>query len=247
MKRIWQLFLGISLLFFTSCFDILEEVHLQKNGSGKYLLTMDMSGILSDPFMKEAIGEAMKSEGSKAGIDFMDMDTSFTFGSAPEARALSAADQKLLDQVVVNMIGNEDKGELKMGLTVNFNSLEEMETISNVMKKVSEKQEEGAGASPMFGGGQFSEFGNLFSMKKKKLFARSAAPPLEGLLDEETKGMMSMLLSASTYKTIYHMPGKVKNTTIPNAEIAGKVVTVENLMLDILDQKVKLDGEIKFK
>ena len=72
MNRIWQLFLGISLLFFTSCFDILEEVHLQKNGSGKYLLTMDMSGIMSDPFMKEAIGEAMKSEGSKAGIDFMD-------------------------------------------------------------------------------------------------------------------------------------------------------------------------------
>lgn len=247
MKRIWQLFLGISLLFFTSCFDILEEVHLKKNGSGKYLVTMDMSGILSDPFMKEAIGEAMKSEGSKMGMNIMEMDTSFSFASSPEAQSLSVADRKLLDQVVVNMTGNEKKGVLKMGLTVNFNSLDEMESISKVMKKVSDEQEAGAGANPMFGGGQFSNFGNLFSMKKKKLFAREAAPPLEGLLDDETKGMMSMLLGASTYRTVYNMPGKVKKTTIPNAEVDGKVVTVENPMLDILDQKVKLDGEIKFK
>lgn len=245
MNRIWCLVLGSSLLFLTSCFDMLEEVYLEKNGSGKYMVTMDMSGIMTDPFMKEALGEAMKSEGDKIGMNFMEMDSSFNFAQSADAINLKAAEKKLLEQVVIDMKSSEKEKVMKMVMTVNFSSFDQLEEIGKIMKEVGENQGDGAGQ--MFGGGQFSDFSNLFTMKKKKLLSRLPTPPMEGLIDEETKGMMSMLLAGSSYKTIYHLPGKVKKSTIPNAEIEGKTVTVEHPMMDIIDQKVKVDGDIKFK
>ena len=55
------------------------------------------------------------------------------------------------------------------------------------------------------------------------------------------------MLAGASYKTIYKMPGKVKQSTIPDAEIDGKTVTVEHPMLDVINQKVKIEGDIKFK
>lgn len=248
MQRFWTLLLGSSLLFLTSCFDIIEELELKRNGSGTYTMTTDLSGLMSDGFMKQALEEAMKSEGGDLNMNLMNMDSSFTFASSPEAASLSAADRKILEKVVVSMKGSEKEEVLKMGITVNFDSFDDMEKISTVMKKVGEKSEGGGPAAGLMGGGQFSDFSDMFSMKKKKLFSRSATKqPLEGLIEDDMKEMMSMMLAGASYTTIYHMPGKVKKSTIPGAEVDGKTVTVEHAMLDVINQKVKIDGDIKFK
>ncbi|HMR45016.1 MAG TPA: hypothetical protein PKC40_14330 [Saprospiraceae bacterium] len=46
MKKL-QLITGFLLtaMVFTSCFDLIEEVHYKKDGSGTYKFTMDMSGL----------------------------------------------------------------------------------------------------------------------------------------------------------------------------------------------------------
>lgn len=248
MKRFWTVLLGSSLLFLTSCFDIIEEIHLKRDGSGKYIVTTDLSGLMSDGFMKQALEEAMKSEGGDMNMNLMNIDSSFTFASAPEAANLSAADQKVLEKVVVSMKGSEKEKELKMGMTVNFDSFEDMEKIAAVMKKVSKEGEGGGLGNGLMGGGQFADFSKMFSMKKKKLFSRSGtSQPLDGLIQDDMKDMMAMMLAGASYKTIYKMPGKVKKSTIPEAEIDGKTVTVEHPMLDVINQKVKIDGDIKFK
>lgn len=246
MKRFWTLLLGSSLLFLTSCFDIIEEVHLKRDGSGKYIVTTDMSGLMSDGFMKQALEEAVKSESGDMNMNLMNIDSSFTFASAPEAAGLSAAEQKMLEKVVISMKGSEKEEVLKMGMTVNFDSFAEMEKIAEVMKKISK---DGVGqGNGLMGGGQFSDFSKMFSMKKKKLFSRSGtSQPLDGLIQDDMKEMMSMMLAGASYKTIYKMPGKVKKSTIPDAEIDGKTVTVEHPMLDVINQKVKIEGDIKFK
>ena len=179
MKRFWTLLLGSSLLFLTSCFDIIEEVHLKRDGSGKYIVTTDMSGLMSDGFMKQALEEAVKSESGDMNMNLMNIDSSFTFASAPEAAGLSAAEQKMLEKVVISMKGSEKEEVLKMGMTVNFDSFAEMEKIAEVMKKISK---DGVGqGNGLMGGGQFSDFSKMFSMKKKKLFSRSGtSQPLDG-------------------------------------------------------------------
>lgn len=248
MNRFWTLLLGSSLLFLTSCFDIIEEMRLKKDGSGTYTITTDMSGLMSDGFMKEALQGAMESEGEGLNMDLMNIDSSFSFASSPDAASLSAADRKVLEKVVISMKGSEKEEVLKMAINVNFDSFEDMNKIGEVMKKMNEKSEGGSPAAGFMGGGQFSDFSDMFSMKKKKLFSRSAAKqPLDGLIEDDMKDMMAMMLAGASYKTIYYMPGKVKKSTIPGAEIDGKTVTVEHPMLDIVNQKVKIDGDIKFK
>ena len=55
-----------------------------------------------------------------------------------------------------------------------------------------------------------------------------------------------MFLGTAKYKTIYNLPNRIKKTKIPNGKIDGNTLTVENSMLDILEGKAKLDGEISF-
>lgn len=52
MKWFWILLLGFFFLFLISCFDIIEEVYLKRDGLGKYIVIIDMSGLMSDGFMK---------------------------------------------------------------------------------------------------------------------------------------------------------------------------------------------------
>ena len=66
MRKFVLLLLSTGMLFLTSCFDIVEEVYLNKDGSGTYTTKIDASGLFSNPFMKSALEEAAKEEGGEA-------------------------------------------------------------------------------------------------------------------------------------------------------------------------------------
>ena len=55
-----------------------------------------------------------------------------------------------------------------------------------------------------------------------------------------------MFLGTAKYTTIYNLPNRVKKVKMANAKIDGNTVTVENSMLDIMEGKAKLDGQISF-
>ncbi|HHJ51239.1 MAG TPA: hypothetical protein ENJ88_10125 [Phaeodactylibacter sp.] len=54
----------LASFFFTGCIDILEELHLNADGSGTYALTTDMSAFMS-PEMKELMNAANEEETDK--------------------------------------------------------------------------------------------------------------------------------------------------------------------------------------
>ena len=62
MKRLTLLVMLSFGLLFTGCIDIVEEVFINKDGSGKYLVTMDMSSLMG-PEMKGMMQEMMQQEG----------------------------------------------------------------------------------------------------------------------------------------------------------------------------------------
>ena len=88
--------------------------------------------------------------------------------------------------------------------------------------------------------------GKLFELSKKKL-TRLPLPKAEGMLKGEEMDMAKMFFSSGSYSMIYHLPGKVKKSTIPGAEIDGKTVTVEVPMSELIDGKAVMDGMIKYK
>ncbi len=92
MKKIKLLFfLALSTLL-TGCFNILEEVTLNQDGSGLYSLKMDLSAILADDFMKSMIqqsaeeNEATKGLSQQSGERYHDFPEGSADGSQSQNR-----------------------------------------------------------------------------------------------------------------------------------------------------------------
>lgn len=241
MKKTFAILVGICLVILnTGCFDIVEEVFLNKDGSGKYLMTMDMSGLLKDSFMKEMMKEEMKGD---LGSDLMEKDTVIYFKDVPETVELSDEDKKILENLQMRLSMSEKKAEMLIKLQLDFKNVTDINKMSEVMSKIGADQQVSSGMP----GGNLMTGNNASFSFKKGLLSRLPVKMSDAVKADESMEMMKMFLGDADYKTIYHLPGKVKKVDIPGAVIDGKTVTVTNRMLDMLDGKAKIDGAIKFK
>lgn len=59
--------------------------------------------------------------------------------------------------------------------------------------------------------------------------------------------MMNSFFEGCTYTITYHLPGKVKRSTLPNAQKQGNTLVAEYPLLDIMQQKVNPSGKVQFK
>ena len=101
----------------------------------------------------------------------------------------------------------------------------------------------------LFGGSFSPDFVKLFALKKRKLtrFKQPKEAKPEGVEEDENTAMMRMMMADAKYKSIYHLPGKVKKASHPDAKIDGKDVIVEVNFLDYVEGKATLENVIKFK
>jgi hypothetical protein len=242
MRKVLFLLIISSSVLLSGCFNIVEEIFLNKDGSGKYHITMDMSGLLSDPTMKSLLESAIKNDTSGASIS-MEKDSTVYFKDLKQAEDLSEEDKKTLENLLMRMTMSAKQEKFLIKLEYDFKNAEDVNKLNDVMQKIGADQELGGG---MPGGDALSGRLAAFRWKKGSLTRLPAAIQKPGA-DNENAEMVRMFLGDATYKTIYHLPGKAKKANIPNAKIEGNTVTVTNGMLDLMDGKVKLDGEIKFK
>lgn len=237
MKNLTYLLLLISSFALTGCIETLEEIFLNKDGSGEYSLTFDMSEMLSNPMMKSMIEEAAKEGGADAvGLDFGETDTLMTMGDGSGG---------IMDKVVMHLLMSDSAGKFMMNMTLPFDNVEE---IAEFQETLAAEGGEQAGSNPMGGmGSGFMMPGGLLKLKKRTL-TRMPAPETENdMFSGEDGEFMKMFFAGAAYKTVYHLPGQVKSSTIEGAKIDGKTLTIETSLLDIIDNKAKLDGEIVFK
>ncbi|MCB0586024.1 MAG: hypothetical protein KDD06_11945 [Phaeodactylibacter sp.] len=235
-KHIFLLLAACSFLL-TSCIETLEEIYLNKDGSGKYSVTFDMSEFFSNPMMKSMIEEAAKEEGAEGSFNLGETDTLIYFGESGMAEGV-------MKEAVMRMTMSDSLGKFMVSMNFPF---ENVGQISEFYQKLSEESA-GAEAGPMGGMGSMLMPGGKFAFKKKRL-SRMAADKegAEGLFAGEDGEFMKMFFSGGTHTTVYHLPGKVKKTTIEGAEVEGNTVTVERPLMDLMEGKVGLEGEIRFK
>lgn len=242
MRKFVLLLLSGSMLFLTSCFDIIEEVYLNKDGSGKYVTTIDASGLFSNPFMKSALEEAAKEEG---GEDMeLERDSMVYYKDMAGFADLTTAEQAKVKDLNMRITMSESKGEFIITNKIPFKSLAELEEISSIIAKI---QSEDEGGGLFSGSNPFGSSAPQFKQAKRELIRLPDASSDEEEMDDETMDMARMFLSEAKMTTVYHLPGKVKKCDIPNAMVEGKMVTVENALLDMLDEKVTQAGSIKYK
>lgn len=253
MKKWMFLLVFTCSLFLTSCINILEEVFLNRDGSGKYSLTMDMSEMMSNPMMMGALKEAAEDAPEGTMPEKLEKDTVMYFTSMAKPGQLTAEEARLLKDVNMKMSMSESKGKMFITIDMPFKHIDQLAEISKVMQKLQPEEGEDQSAGPFGGMGTFGGMTSTekqFELKKNTLVrlpAAAQAGMMKEMFGEEQMEMAKMLFSSAKYETVYHLPGKVKKAKINGAVVDGNTVTVSNGFLDILEGKAKFEGEIKYK
>jgi hypothetical protein len=243
MRKFVLLLLSGSMLFLTSCFDIFEDVYLNKDGSGEYITKIDASGLFSNPFMKSAIEEAAKEEGGEE-VD-LETDSTMYYKDMAGFSSLTEMEQKKVKDLNIHMKMSESNGEFLITSKIPFASLEELAEIQAIIGKVQDKEGDGGGL--MGGSNPFVGATPRFKQGKRELVRLPELAGAEEEMDEETMSMAKMFFTDAKSTTVYHLPGKVKNSSIPNSVVDGKTVTVTHSLLDLMDKKVSAEGAINYK
>lgn len=244
MKYFPAFLLVLFSVIFTGCFEILEDLSLNANGSGKYSLTFDMNGIINDPFMKEMLLESVKSEGNLSldGAGKVEMDSILYLKDDPQF-AQFKGNKTFFETAKMHTVISEEKGEMFINFSFDFKEVGDIDSFYKSLNENKESQNMFAGFDQIVGGSGF--------VFKKKSLTRRPAPknntaPSDDMNSDDME-MLKMFMTDSKLKTTYSFPGKVKNSSIPNSVVNNKEVTVEIPLLDIMEGTAEMDGEIKFK
>jgi hypothetical protein len=238
--------LGLSL---TSCFDILEEIDLNKDGSGVYKITMDMSEMLSSPFMKMALEEELaKGDNPEAS---MKMDSTINYLESPKADQLTPAERQVIAKLDARIRLDMEAGEGGLYMTLPFANVREINTMQKGLNKLQD-EEGGQDANNPFGGmfgGGMQPSDSRFRLDKRTLVREVTVGemPFDDM-EAESLEMAQMMFDGATMTTIYRLPGRVKSTSIEAAIVSDKTVTVSYDLLDIIKGEMpETGGTIKFK
>ena len=242
MKKVFSIIVFLSLLIYTSCIDVVEEILLNKDGSGRYSCTMDMSAIFSkeNRTMLEAISQGGDSEIPDLSTLDMEMDSTIVMSDLMKSEGIKLEDPELWDRVFVSTQMSSSEEKYMVTLMIDFEDIEEL---NYVFEQLSMQENAVATEeSPI----PLSMFTNntRFQLKGKTL-TKTDANQAENI-DEESMAMMIMFLSNASYKMQYTMPKKIKKTDFENANVEGKTMHVEYPLLDIMNGEVNTSGLIKF-
>ena len=242
MNRSYLFLLAWIFFFCSGCLQVFEEVKINKDGSGTYEIRYDMSELFSDPMMKGIFEESLKQDKNlqDAGVNDLETDTTMYFRDNPEFSHLKS-NKVLWDSGKVGMKISQKEEKVIMAISFDFNKVEDINQFYALMG------EQQAGSSQdMLGGAGFLNKGIDLRFSKKKL-TRLPMVNTSPKDVQENLEMMKMMLAMANYSTTYHLPGKVKKTDMPNAKIEVNKVTVVTPLIDILEGKAKMEGEIRFK
>jgi len=218
-------------LFLTGCLNITEEIFLEKNGSGKYVSTMDMTK------MKE----------------MLDMVKAF----APDSAGSKDLDLSKLDSISdmmgdfsgipgITNIKKEKKDENTYVVSFNF---KDIASLNEAMKRKNNKD------SSQLKGDFFSFSPGQFNCNDTSLSGLNDA--MKGLNGENAGNdsvamamtMMKGMMGDMKYTSVYHFPGKVTSYTNKLATLSedGKTLTLVLNLFDESQQNKTLQNKVQYK
>lgn len=227
---LWALLLSFSLV---SCFEIEETIALEKDGTGKFAMVMDMSGLLKDEMLSGLIKGAQEEEGAKP---FPEQDSLIYGRDLPAEEKSDNPD--LWNRTTMRIESSEKKKLLKFTLMLDFKDVSEIGyAIKNFEKLNANKNSN----EPSMGSMMPDKIN--YTLRGKTLTRTTVMDKSTSSEDDE---MANMFLKNATYKVTYIMPGRVKKATMKTAQTDGKKVSTELSLGDMMDGKPGLDGSISF-
>ena len=235
--------LGLCLCSLSSCLNIIEELQLNRDGSGVYLLTFDLNKMMDDEFTKNMLHQMIEEQGSLSykQDSLIKIDSTLYFRDMPEVDRRKMGNAEFWNRVKLLVKADEKEKMMQFSLQIDFDEITDIDYFYQNLDKLEAQNAFGNTWSQ----NSWVPENMLFELKKKKLIRLSA--PQQSELKGEELDFAKMFFQDATYKTIYHLPGKVKKTSIPGANIDTNTVTVIHNFIDVLEEKAAMEGEIKFK
>lgn len=246
MKYLHLWLLAIFGLSLTSCLNIIEEINLKEDGSGSYQITFDLNGLYHVSSFEAIMQDLTWGESYGFQDRYVRIDTVIPFGELIVNNREDFARPEFWEKVSMHTKFDMDQNVLFFEIKMDFDDLSDIDYFYQDFTKI-----KSANNSPEMAGLNSIEpirlMGEkLFELEKNTLI-RFPIKPKNEKIDQDQMQFLKQFIPNSTYKTIYHLPGKVKKSTVKNGIITGNTLIAEYPLLDIYEGETNLDGEIKFK
>lgn len=250
MKKIKLLVVVALTIVATSCISIIEELTLNKDGSGTFAYTIDLTALMALGVMDQA--RAMSEELDENAIE---VDTVMSAYETLEAKGSLADMDNPEFWKKVRMVSKVSESEKvgKISFILDFDKIEEIDYFMKNLPKLLETDET-AGMLGGLGLVGSSDAGSPYNFKKK-MFSKSlirvkqeGKSELTEAMEAEGGEMMKMMLQGGEYTTIVNLPSKAKKVSNRTAATSNddKTVKLSVDLLEYLEGKADLSNEIKF-
>lgn len=245
MKKIK--FLILLLLF--SCASVTEEIYLNNDGSGEYLVYTDvisstrgmMLGMMSSIYPDASADSLRQIIDDQIWADMSDeVDSLIDFSTrVPDSIKNDPDKQKYLERMEMFMKGSKKDGFLNSGMSYRFQAVAELEDFVEFMN---ENQSATSGGMGM----------DLPNMKVKysfdgKSFSRTTVMDEAIEMNDSTMMMLSTMLEGAKSRLIIHLPREVKMASKSQLfEQSGKDVVYEFDLLKVINGEQSTDIKIDF-
>jgi hypothetical protein len=221
-------------LFLAGCLHVEEQVTFRKNGSGTYVINLDMSemkGMMD--MMKSMADDPSASEMEGAG-DFTQL--------GQQLSSVKASIEGI--QGISNVRETNDTSSFKFGYAFDFSNVDALNRALRIINK--EKYDSKSGAIFAYTGKDFERFsaGDI-GEEIKKAMAESDADD-----DEQSMEMVKMFFNDMSYRSVYHFPDQaIKKNSNPLGQVSadGHSLTVELKPFDTAQQNQKSGVATKIK
>ena len=254
MKQLIYLIL-ISVLI-TSC-QVTEEVTLNKNGSGVYDFSFDMSA------MMDMMKDEKKNDSLQAGKKTKNVDTIIsvykTFEAYKDSIQLSPEEKQSLEklkELSIHFKVNEEEGEMFFKLNYPFKKLSDLENFFKdlaVVEKIDKKAhmtQDRVKSDMLFG----MNSGNQAKYKMtRRYFKRIVTGKKNKATDSTTtqqKQEAEKFFKMITYRLVYHFPKKIKEVKFDGEykfADEGKTLVIEIPLDEMEKHPEKSSFEVRFK
>ena len=252
MKRFFQkIMLLISMLLLVSC-NFTENIDIQENGSGKYSVEVDASGLLA--MGGDKMSEKMGLNGDKKVLDSVISFRTIFEQKKDSIAKLSPEKQaalKGLENTVMHLRMDPEKKEFLIAMNSTFVKVTELQDLMEgftVLQDLKKTNTTETTKSP-FGGAFGNNNTKLRFSYNGKTFSRTVELLKEKTEAVDSLGMSKMLFASSSYTLKYHFPKPIKSVSNPEALFSDdrKTVTVRYPFAEYMENPEKLNLNVVFE
>ena len=266
MKKISFLVVLSSLIILTGCFDTVEEVTINDNGSGLYVNNMDMGKMMG--MVKTFGGEAKEMK----ELEQMKADTLINLKDIKDSlKNLSPAEKKIIESGTLKVKINVEAEEFSFTFSFPFSKTDDIGNIRSVLKKSKqdmlsngmknkfpEKDKEKTG---LFGkeidedgsgeiGTEIDEYYKIV-YEKNKLTRKVIKEKIAGVGEDKslkTLQEMSQMGMSMNLKTVINLPKPAKKAEGKGVKLSNdrKKVTIEGTLDDFFEDAAYFEYEIEY-